>query len=157
MHSIITLVLCTIQLFIVHGQLIPTRIASVSHRLCSRGRSRASNSPRLNGPSFSLTDNVADSTLSQTFAGISVGREVDGFIMTRLSKKGFGRLYGRKVSNCGERDDSKCATSRENAPGEDCSSIIRTIHWKFTIVETQYNVVNVACQQPFLGYSRMLH
>lgn len=74
---------------IIQDQLIPTRIASGSHKLCSRGSSLASNNPNENGPSFSDTDNVADSMLSHTLAGISDGREADGLITTRLSKNAF--------------------------------------------------------------------
>src|SRR5271154_5668908 len=83
----------------VHNQLMPTRIASGSHKLCSRCLSLASNNPSENGPSFSLTVNVADSILSHTFEGISDGTVLDGLIMTRLSKKAFWRLNGRKVSS----------------------------------------------------------
>src|SRR5271169_4654227 len=82
-----------------YNQLMPTRIASGSHKLCSRCLSLASNNPSENGPSFSLTVNVADSILSHTFEGISDGTVLDGLIMTRLSKKAFWRLNGRKVSS----------------------------------------------------------
>jgi len=82
-----------------YNQLMPTRIASGSHKLCSRCLSLASNNPSEKGPSFSLTVNVADSILSHTFDGISEGTVLDGLIMTRLSKKAFWRLNGRNVSS----------------------------------------------------------
>jgi len=64
--------------------------------------------------------------LSQTFAGISVGTEEVGLTMTRLSKEGFWRLKGRKVSRFVERAASKWARRRENVVGEDWSS---TYEW----------------------------